>query len=575
MTVGCWILIESRHNRMFRWYSILPVFLILLLIGCRPEAPPLVVPHTSAGTLPAPALEGEPGSTPTLEEPSVTPATPVGSNLTPTPNLPTASFPLAALPREPRWEIQATEPISQLLDLRGALDASFSINTGAPADASLGLNSGQTLATHVYAAVGAFPTVRDEITLEELRTIDLIADPTTAALWQLEFPNLKSLPAGEIENYVWNNRSAVALVPFDNLKPAFKVFILDGHSVLKRGLDVEAYPLVRRIGLGGDAEAIAALQQQITPTTNRREERLTRLAMTGVTALVRATAAQMESAGVLFPGEEVAPVLQEADVAHISNEVAFAEDCPYPDPVSQSLIFCSRDHYFELLTHLGTDVIEVTGNHANDYGPGSMARSLDFYEEAGMVYYGGGRDLVDAQKAAIISDHGNSLAFVGCNPVGPGFAWATESRAGAAPCNDYAQIEGRIAALKKEGHVIIATMQYQEIYAYLPTAAQVRDFGRLATAGADIVSGSQSHHPQAFAIQDGSFIHYGLGNLFFDQMDRLATRQTMVDIYTIYDGRVVSVELWTGLIEFYARPRVMTPTERADLLNAVFVASGW
>ena len=87
---------------------------------------------------------------------------------------------------------------------------------------------------------------------------------------------------------------------------------------------------------------------------------------------------------------------------------------------------------------------------------------------------------------------------------------------------------------------------------------------------------ADTHHAiNSFVFDNGAFIHYGLGNLFFDQMDMLATRQTFVDTYVIYDGRLLSVELWTGLIENWARPRLMTPEERADLLQTVFAASGW
>ncbi|MBW7958829.1 MAG: CapA family protein, partial [Candidatus Promineofilum sp.] len=100
-------------------------------------------------------------------------------------------------------------------------------------------------------------------------------------------------------------------------------------------------------------------------------------------------------------------------------------------------------------------------------------------------------------------------------------------------------------------------------------------FAELALAGATAVSGSQAHHAQGFGFENDTFIHYGPGNLFFDQMDMMGTRQTFVDTYVIYDGRLISVELWTGLIENWARPRLMTPEERADLLRSVFEASGW
>lgn len=191
-----------------------------------------------------------------------------------------------------------------------------------------------------------------------------------------------------------------------------------------------------------------------------------------------------------------------------------------------------------------------------------------------MRTFGGGRDLAQAQMPLVVDHHGNQIAFVGCNPVGPFGAWATPERAGAAPCDAQA-FEAQIAELQASGHVVIATQQYQEIYSYAPTSQQQNDFRALAAAGAAAVSGSQGHHAQGFDFHDGAFIHYGLGNLFFDQMDLMGTRQTMVDTYTIYDNRLLNVQIWTGLIENYARPRLMTAEERRDLLQTLFTASGW
>ena len=128
------------------------------------------------------------------------------------------------------------------------------------------------------------------------------------------------------------------------------------------------------------------------PTTNRDPQKITRLAMTGVTALVRATATQMEADGILSPVSDVGPVLRSADITHISNEVAFAPDCPEPNPVGGTT-FCSQPDYFELITDLQADVIEVTGNHVNDWGSENLEYTLDLYEENGMTYFGGGRML--------------------------------------------------------------------------------------------------------------------------------------------------------------------------------------
>ena len=107
------------------------------------------------------------------------------------------------------------------------------------------------------------------------------------------------------------------------------------------------------------------------------------------------------------------------------------------------------------------------------------------------------------------------------------------------------------------------------------TAQQRAGFRRAIDAGAVVVSGSQAHQPMGMEFYHGGFIHYGLGNLFFDQMQTLATRQEFLDRHVFYDGRYLSTELLTAMLENYAQPRPMTEGERARFLQDMFQASGW
>jgi poly-gamma-glutamate synthesis protein (capsule biosynthesis protein) len=108
--------------------------------------------------------------------------------------------------------------------------------------------------------------------------------------------------------------------------------------------------------------------------------------------------------------------------------------------------------------------------------------------------------------------------------------------------------------------------------------SQVDDFRRMADAGAKVVSGSQAHFPMAMEFYRQAFIHYGLGNLFFDQ-DReccmIQNEWEFMDRYTVYGGRLVSVELLTMMLEDFSRPRPMTASERASFLREYFHLSGW
>ncbi len=454
------------------------------------------------------------------------------------------------------------------------------------ADITLLVGEGIPLANWIYVLAAPFATIADGISLEDVQTRwaedstsagSLVVSENTAAMLELRWgaPNASVLQVSTegLSEALWARRPSITILPFDRLTPDLKVLQLDGTSPLSSDFSNEGYPLLVTVGVSGDEDKISDfLSAWTVPATNRDPAKLTRVAMTGVTALVRATASQMEVDGILTPGEDVGPLLRAADIAHISNEVSFAEDCPEPNPIGGTT-FCSQDDYFALLQDIGTDVVELTGNHVNDWGPDSVRHSLELYEAADMVYFGGGRDQEDAQQPALFEHNGNRIAFVGCNPVGPNYAWAGASNPGSRACEP--QFQEQIQTLVEQGYLVIATQQYYEFYHYAPTGQQEEDFHALVDAGATAVSGSQGHHAQGFDFYNGAFVHYGLGNLFFDQMDMLGTRQTFVDSYIIYDGRLLSVELWTGLIEDFFKPRLMTAAEREQALDAVFKASGW
>jgi poly-gamma-glutamate synthesis protein (capsule biosynthesis protein) len=104
----------------------------------------------------------------------------------------------------------------------------------------------------------------------------------------------------------------------------------------------------------------------------------------------------------------------------------------------------------------------------------------------------------------------------------------------------------------------------------------------LAEAGAVIVNGSQAHRPKGMAYVSDAFVHYGLGNLFFDQMGYTIngenisqTRWEIIQRHTFYNNSHLSTELLTAMLEDYAQPRPMTAAERMRFLDELFSASGW
>jgi hypothetical protein len=209
-----------------------------------------------------------------------------------------------------------------------------------------------------------------------------------------------------------------------------------------------------------------------------------------------------------------------------------------------------------------------------------MRETIAIYEAHGLPYFGGGLDLQDSLEPALFEVNGNKIAFIGCNkPDVNRPPTATEFRPGAAPC-DFEYLQQKIAELDAEGYVVISTFQWNESYDSRPSPQQMRDFRLMAESGATIVSGSQAHYAQMMEFYGDAFIHYGLGNLFFDQMGYQdwmppGIRREFLDRYVIYDGELISIELLTAMLEDFARPRPMTEPERAGFLLEYFYYSGW
>ncbi|HBH13545.1 MAG TPA: hypothetical protein DDX29_10615 [Clostridiales bacterium] len=442
----------------------------------------------------------------------------------------------------------------------------------------------------LYVLAAPFYTITDNISFENLRTLwqgeqnsiqgfskILVTEPTHAALnailGKADQNNIEIVNNEEMISKSLGKEQVLFITPFEELDKVMKVIRIDGKSPIDSDFEKKEYPLSAAIWIASDTPD----SNIHLPASNFDPGQRTVLIMTGVTALTRATAHRMEINGNEFPGKDVRDWLISADLTHISNEVPFASNCPPPDPNQPDLIFCSSPDRIELLEYIGADIIELTGNHLLDYGLASINLTLEMYEERDWHYYAGGWNLNEAQTPSLITHNNNKLAFIGCNPVGPPNVWATNTSPGATPCGDFRWMIEEIEDLKAEGYLPIVTMQYAEDYTDYPSGKMVSDFEMLANAGAIVVNGSQAHTPKMMAFKGESFIHYGLGNLFFDQMEVYYgevympnTREEFIDRFVFYDGELISIELLTAMLEDYARPRPMTESERTSFLSRIF-----
>lgn len=449
-------------------------------------------------------------------------------------------------------------------------------------------SSAPWIAERYFAPVVPFNTVQDDISLAELteRWQGASTVYTTDEGWGLlpavlgrAGDSTQVVSLEDLRPAVEADATAIGILPFDKLDPRYKVLSVDGVNVLNNHLDPATYPLVARLAVtGAGANAVNSLLQGVVePATNRDASRITALVMTGVTAMARGTADAIERSGDdAYPARVIGPELAQADITHVSNEIPFLEGCEVWN-FEDNLTLCSDPRYWAALEMIGTDIVGLSGNHVNDFGYDGARESLTWYKDHNIPIYGSGFTPEEACAPLLWKSNGNTFAFFAALAYEPSSAWVTDTEPGACYYYDHKdEIIKAIGELSKEVDVVAVELQYEETYFPYPTESQVTEFRELRDAGADLVTGVQSHVPQAqepygrYDKGGPGMISYGLGNLFFDQMWSWETRTELYLRHTIYDGQIISSEILTGILEDYAQPRWATPEERAELLQTVF-----
>lgn len=411
----------------------------------------------------------------------------------------------------------------------------------------------------LFLPVVAFPSLRTSVSTDELNAliggqpaVTLVMDvDTQAALYThgITFENVQVVDTDEIDGVLWSDYDAVAIMPFHALTLRLRALWVDDQPVFGR---LEQYPLAFD-----------------NPTGAFDPRKLGRVTASGVTALTRQTTVALDETTIQDAASGIRWYVDQSDLFHTSNEVSIADPCPNTAQPGRIGVFCSKREHFELLTEVGVDLIELTGNHNTDYGFSNYAETRVWYQQNDIPTVGGGMDISEAQAPFIRDINGTTIGWIACNDVGPYYALVDdlsygEAHGGAAPC-DRDWLRDAIPSLDKQVDVVIVTVQQLEVEDYLPPQSQRNFFQLLIDLGADFVGGTAAHKPQTFQFYNDRLIHHGFGNLFFDQ-PFWGNSRFFMDTLLLYDGRLMSLELFPGIIDNQVRPRLMTAEERANFL---------
>ena len=286
------------------------------------------------------------------------------------------------------------------------------------------------------------------------------------------------------------------------------------------------------------------------------KSQLLSFAQTGVTAITRAMTITLNGKangrGSYF-ADNIKDFLSSKDLTHISNEVSFTDGCKGG---TNTMSLCADWRSLDTITAIGTDIVELTGNHNNNYGTEANINSIKKYQELGMKTFGGGINEEEAAKPLILNEKGQNITVLGYNQSTSSKANGELANGNKPGANGYTEAKAKadIEEAKARGDLIVVDIQFAECYSYpdgytempacdKPISGQQSFFRQFVDWGADVVIGTQAHHPQTFEYYNGKPIYYGLGNLFFDQTYWPGTQRGYILTHYFYKNKLLNTRI--------------------------------
>jgi poly-gamma-glutamate capsule biosynthesis protein CapA/YwtB (metallophosphatase superfamily) len=234
-----------------------------------------------------------------------------------------------------------------------------------------------------------------------------------------------------------------------------------------------------------------------------------------------------------FPFRDLAPLLAAADIAFVNLEAPFSD---HGNPLEEGMVFKSEPEMIAGLELAGIDVVSTANNHARDCGSHGVEFTLDWLARHGIAAVGTGRSERDAHTGAVLTRNGVRFGFLAYtfNQTN-GIHTDLDPRIAGI---DVASLRQDLAGLLARADVAIVSMHAGVEYAARPNRQQI-EFARAAiNAGARVVVGHHPHVVQRWERIGDGVVFYSLGNLVFDQSQRVETQHGgLAEI--IFRGRTI------------------------------------
>lgn len=213
---------------------------------------------------------------------------------------------------------------------------------------------------------------------------------------------------------------------------------------------------------------------------------------------------------------ELLDIMKAADVMCVNSEFTFTtrgETIP-----GKLYSFRSNPERVSVYKEMGVDLALLANNHAYDYGEISLLDTIDTFNNAGIKYFGAGKNLDEAMSPVYFNIDGKTVAFVSASRAEKNkkTPQATEDSAGILRCYDPTLFIEAIKEADANADFVIACVHWGTEYSTVLEDVQLETGKQYLDAGADVIVGSHSHCLQGMEYYNGKPIIYSLGNYWFN-----------------------------------------------------------
>lgn len=243
------------------------------------------------------------------------------------------------------------------------------------------------------------------------------------------------------------------------------------------------------------------------------------------------------------PLGDISEALSAPDVMILNLETTVAE----PDvgrAIQKKFTFKSPPVSATLLADAGVDVAALANNHALDYGPEAVIRTIEILEDAGVATAGTGPTSPDAYRGIRLDVSGWDLAIlsfsrVPCDSPEPGETYIEEV---AWACPQFDELTTAAVAAAADADFTVVMVHWGVQREQCPSQHQHDLATMWVEAGADAVIGSHPHILQGIERISGKWVVHSTGNFAFPSARDSSSYSAIFVMTVTTDGESIEAQ---------------------------------